>query len=207
MAHAATHSADGHDDHAGHGGHHVASPRMLLTTIGVLVGLTALTVGLGLLEQSGALHLGALSVPVALAIAGVKAYFVAAYFMGLKYDKGTNMLAFVGSIIFLIIFVTFTFLDTLFRDTFEEQSAVPVDQIQAEALEAARETEALKSTFEAVPLVQDPDRELFPGAESTASPSAGATDETPAVDDSAEPSGADTAEDAATPEAAETATE
>lgn len=177
MAHAATAHAD---DHAGHGGHHVASPRSLLTTISVLVGLTIITVGLGLLEQSEVLHLGAFSVPVALFIAGIKAYFVAAYFMGLKYDGGTNLLAFVGSIVFLVIFLTFTFLDTLFRDTFEERSATTVDQVQAEALEAARETEALKPSFEAVPLVQDPDEGLFPSA-SGAAAGDGVMDDTPAI--------------------------
>ncbi len=180
MAHAA--HADGHDEHTGHGGHHVASPRLLIRTISILVGLTVLTVVLGLMEQNGIIHLGALSVPVALLIAGAKAYFVAAYFMGLKYDGGTNLLAFVGSIVFLAIFMTFTYLDTGFRDTFEEQSATPIDQLEAEILEAARQSEELAPAFEAVPLVQDPDAELFPGAASTDGASGAAPDMSDALD-------------------------
>ncbi|OZC03231.1 cytochrome C oxidase subunit IV family protein [Rubricoccus marinus] len=166
MAHAA--HADGHDEHTGHGGHHVASPALLLRTIGILVGLTVLTVALGWMEQNGVIHLGAFSVPVALLIAGGKAYFVAAYFMGLKYDGGTNLLAFVGSIVFLVIFLTFTYLDTGFRDTFEEQSATPIDEIEAGILEATRESEALAPAFEAVPLVTEPDADLFPNAAGSA---------------------------------------
>jgi len=187
MAHAA--HADGHEEHTGHGGHHVASPRDLVRTISILVALTALTVVLGLLEQNGLIHLGALSVPVALAIAGVKAYFVAAHFMALKYDGGTNLLAFVGSVVFLIIFLAFTYLDTGFRDTFEEQSATPIDQLEAELLEAQAESEALAPAFEAVPLVNEPDAGLFPnasGAEAEASaPEASAQEgaEAPVIED------------------------
>lgn len=186
MAHAAPH-ADGHDEHTGHGGHHVASPQLLIRTITILGVLTALTVILALAERyfeaEHGLHIfGPFSVPIALLIAGTKAYFVAAYFMGLKYDGGTNLLAFVGSIVFLVIFLTFTYLDTGFRDTFEEQSAIPVDQIQAEALEAARETEAIKAAFEAVPLVQDPDQGLFPSASGDAAGDDAMQDAVPAAD-------------------------
>jgi cytochrome c oxidase subunit 4 len=190
MAHAAT-ATHGHDEHTGHGGHHVIAKRDLTRTITILVVLTIVTVVLGLAERyfeaEYGLHIfGPFSVPIALLIAGAKAYFVAAYFMGLKYDTGTNLLAFVGSIIFLIIFLTFTFLDTLFRDTFEEQSAVTVDQIQADALEAARESEAIAPAFEAVPLVNEPDEQLFPSA--TGSPVGGEMDDaTPAIEDGAPP--------------------
>ena len=177
MAHAtaATHG-DGHDEHTGHGGHHVASPQLLIKTISILAGLTILTVCLALLERWGVEHgmeiFGPFSVPIALAIAGTKAYFVAAYFMGLKYDGGTNLLAFVASIVFLLIFLSFTYLDTGFRDTFEKQSAVPVDEIQADVLEAARENEVLRPSFEAVPLVTEPDPGLFPSADASAAPAA-----------------------------------
>ena len=201
MAHAA--SAHGHDEHTGHGGHHVIAKRDLTRTISILIGLTALTVGLGLLErhfaeERGIEIFGSFSVLVALAIAGVKAYFVAAYFMGLKYDRGTNLLAFVGSGIFLVIFLAFTFMDTLFRDTFEEQSAIPVDMIQAEALEAARQSEVLQPAFDAVPLVDEPDAQLFPGAASdpTMADPAASGDATPAIEDG----GDEAAADAATPE-------
>lgn len=158
------HATDPHVEHTGHGGHHINSSRTLWMTFGGLVGLTILTVVLGLMERDGLLPLGPLSVPVALAIAGVKVFLVAAYFMGLKYDGGTNLLAFVGSLVFLAIFLTFTFLDTLFRDTFEEQSAVTVDQILADELDMRMESERMAPVFESVPLVEQPDSMLFRSA-------------------------------------------
>jgi cytochrome c oxidase subunit IV len=170
MAHD-THT-EGHAD--GHH-HHVFEAGMLKKTFGILVGLTLLTVILALWERGfanvfglefeyPALPLGWLSVPVALGIAGTKVYWVASRFMGLKDEGGTNVLVFVGSTVFLIIFFGFTFLDFAFRDTFEELSAVPTDVLEEEVLEAqAIETE-IADDFEAVPLVLDtPDPDLFEG--------------------------------------------
>src|SRR5690606_26007905 len=106
MAHVDDAHAPTHEEHTGHGGHHVLSRADLLRTFSILIGLTVLTVGLAFLERADVLPLGGLSVPVALAIAGAKAFFVAAYFMGLKYDTGTNLLTFVGGVVFLIIFLS-----------------------------------------------------------------------------------------------------
>ena len=114
-------------DENGHKGHHINQPNVLIRTILLLVALTILTVGFALAERAGILPLGGLSVPIALAIAGTKATFVAMYFMGLKYDGGTNALAFVAGIVFLAVFLSFTYLDTGFRDVFEPGSAVPID--------------------------------------------------------------------------------
>lgn len=176
------HSHGHHDDGHGHHGHHhsghkhhVLSARMLVRVFVALVGLTVLTVVLALFERGFAqiggtridlpqLHLGALSVPVALAIAGAKATLVAAYFMNLREDRGTPLLSFVASFVFLIIFFAFTYLDTGFRDTFTEQSAIPVDVYQEQLLEGQARTEALAPDFEAVPLVDTPDPRLFPNA-------------------------------------------
>ena len=120
---------DAHDfDHSGHGHHHVLDKKMLLRVFGGLIFLTMLTVVLGLMERSGALHLGALSVPVALAIASVKAYLVAAFFMGLREDGGSNALAFISSIAFLLVFVSFTYLDTGFRDVVQGTGACLPDR-------------------------------------------------------------------------------
>lgn len=146
MAHDSENS-DGHEEHTGHGGHHVFSDTILKKTFAILVGLTFLTVVLALWERGFAnvfgleltfpeLPLGWLSVPVALGIAGTKAYFVAAYFMGLKYEAGSNLLVFVASLVFLVIFFAFTYLDFAFRDTFDEASAIPADVLEADAVAA-----------------------------------------------------------------------
>ena len=154
-----------HDEN-GHAGHHVNSPSVLIRTILILVALTTLTVCLALAERAGIIPLGGLSVPIALAIAGTKATFVAMYFMGLKYDGGTNALAFVAGIVFLAVFLSFTYLDTGFRDVFEPGSAVPIDLQNAEQAELEARQNELYETV-APPLVAAPDTLLLPNAQTT----------------------------------------
>ncbi len=152
-----------HDDHNHEGGHHINDPSILIRTILVLVVLTVLTVGLALAERSGMLPLGGLSVPVALAIAGAKATLVAMFFMGLKYEGGTNALAFVAGIVFLAVFLAFTYLDTGFRDVFESGAAVPVDVQNAGQAELEARQQELNEVV-APPFVTSPDTLLLPNA-------------------------------------------
>lgn len=164
---------EGHEEHTGHGGHHVFDAATLKKTFFILVGLTFLTVILALWERGfadvfglqfeyPALPVGPLSVPIAFAIAGTKVYWVASRFMGLKYEKvGTNTLVFLGSTSFLLVFFAFTYLDFAFRDTFEELSAVPTDVLEEEALEATEIQTEIEDEFNAAPLVVDPDPDLF----------------------------------------------
>ncbi len=159
----AEHTHDTHaDDPADHGhhGHHIASSKMLLQVFGALIFFTVLTVALGLMERSGTIHLGQLSVAVALLIAGVKATLVAMFFMALKYDNKVNALAFSLSIVFLAVFFIFTFLDTGFRDTFDDWSATQVDVEATEALELERRAEQLQPALDAQPLVLPGDTSL-----------------------------------------------
>ena len=206
MAHHAephgTETADGHIEHTGHGGHHVFDGRTLKVTFGILVGLTILTVVLAFFERGRVdifgvafdvpeIPFGPLSVPVALGIASVKTYFVAANFMGLKHDKGVPLLTFLGSILFVGIFLGISYLDFGFRDTFDEMSAVSADVLEQQTLEAAAETEAIQDAFDAVPLVYEADPALFGGDAVDPEPSAAAPqapvdapDGTPAIDGS-----------------------
>lgn len=164
---------EGHEEHTGHGGHHVFDAATLRKTFYILVGLTVLTVVLALWERGyadffgleftfPALPLGWLSVPVALAIAGTKVYWVASRFMGLKYEHvKTNTLVFLGSSSFLIVFFALTWLDFAYRDTFEELSAVPTDVLEEELLQAQEIEAEIADDLEAAPLVTQPDPELF----------------------------------------------
>lgn len=183
---------EGHEEHTGHGGHHVFDAATLKKTFGILVGLTILTVVLALWERGEAdvfgleltypaLPLGWLSVPVALAIAGTKVYWVASRFMGLKFEHTrTNTLVFLGSTSFLIVFFAFTWLDFAFRGTFEELSAVPTDVLEEEALQAQEVEARLSEEAEAPPLVNPtPDADLF-GAPATGAEALDAAVETPA---------------------------
>lgn len=191
----ATHSqSEGHEEHTGHGGHHVFDAATLKKTFGILVGLTFLTVVLALWERGyanvfglefeyPALPVGWLSVPLALGIAGTKVYWVASRFMGLKFEKtGTNTLVFLGSASFLLVFFAFTFLDFAFRDTFEELSAVPTDVLEEEALQATEVETEISDQFDAIPLVRStPDSELFgePETEAAGSQALDAAVDTP----------------------------
>ncbi len=172
MAQTSADHADGHAESTGHGTHHVFSDTMLKTTFAILCTLTLLTVVLALMERGYGdffgtrfamphVEFGALSVPLALTIASIKAYFVAANFMGLKHDSPTYRLVFLGTLVFLLIFFSFTFLDFRFRNTFEELSAVPVDIEQQEVLAAKAEQDSIQTAYEAAPLVGLPDSLLF----------------------------------------------
>lgn len=175
-----SHTPDGHTENTGHGTHHVFDAKVLKQTFGVLVGLTVLTVVLALWERGHAnvfglefhfphLPLGWLSVPVALGIAGTKVYWVASRFMGLKYEKSSNVLVFLGSTAFLVVFFFFTYLDFAFRDTFDASTALPADAAGAVAAEA----EAREAALTPPPFVETTGADLF-GAPATAPNAAGA---------------------------------
>ncbi len=150
-------------DPAAHGahGHHILSASLLLKVFGALVSLTVLTVALGLMEQHDIIHVGRLSVPIALGIAGMKATLVAMFFMALKYDNRVNVLAFSLAIVFLAIFFIFTFLDTGFRDTFDDWSATPIDERELQDLELQQRAEELQPALDAQPLVLPGDTALI----------------------------------------------
>ena len=181
MAQITAEQADGHDENTGHGTHHVFSATMLKTTFAILVGLTFLTVVLALVERGYGvffgyrfpmphIEFGWLSVPIALAIASVKAYFVVSNFMGLKHDSPTYRLIFLGTLVFLVIFFSFTFLDFRFRNTFEELSAVNVDLEQQEVLAAKAEQDSIQAAYDAAPFVGQPDSLLFGRTPGTGAP-------------------------------------
>lgn len=101
-----------HGEHAAHHVHHHVSPvsQYWLIWIGLMI-LTAITVLAYYIPIWLNLSLGAGNIVIAMVIATTKATLVALYFMHLKYDKKFNLLAFLSSLIFLGLFLTFTLLD------------------------------------------------------------------------------------------------
>lgn len=180
------HTPDGHTENTGHGTHHVFDADVLKKTFYILVGLTILTVVLALWERGHAnlfglefhypaLPVGPLSVPIALAIAGTKVYWVASRFMGLKYEKSSNVLVFLGSSAFLVVFFFFTYLDFAFRDTFEAVTAVPADHLRAEEVAAEARQAELEAQFAPPPFVEQRGTDLLgprPGAAVAPTPDA-----------------------------------
>ncbi len=92
-----------HDDH---GFAHPASLKMLFGVFFALIVLTILTVVLA------GQDLGAFGIWISMGIATVKASLVALFFMHMLWDKGFNILAFLGSFLFVTLFIGFTLTDT-----------------------------------------------------------------------------------------------
>ena len=85
---------------------HIASMRSLLAVFAALVFLTVVTVAVAYVD------LGDFNLFTALFIATIKASLVSLYFMHLRHDSGFNRLAFFGSILFVMLFVGITLMDT-----------------------------------------------------------------------------------------------
>jgi len=137
-----------------HGSHHIIPLRTLLTVFGGLVFLTLLTVWTG----TAAWIPPVLHIPVAILIAGIKTALVVMYFMGLKYDNKVNTLAFLLSIVFVIIFLTFTMIDALSRGDLQNVDTLTIadrelllDRMRSGELSQEERTMMLNSRFSNVP--------------------------------------------------------
>jgi len=102
--------SNAHDDHAAdHGGGHIAHTLPVSLLVGVWVALMVLT---GATVYFASLGLGAqLSFTVAMIIASVKAAMVMGVFMHLWWDKKVNVLFFVGSFLFVLLFISMALTD------------------------------------------------------------------------------------------------
>ncbi len=129
------HSSQHHDPSgAAHHGHYIIPIKVLGTVFGVLVFLTVITV------ITSRIDLGAMNVPLALAIAITKALLVVAFFMALKYDNAVNTLVFSVGAVFVLVFLAFTLADTAFRGSLGIMDAETVaDQQRAEEALRARD--------------------------------------------------------------------
>ncbi len=90
--------------------HHVATAGQLWLIGGALIVLTILTVVVSSLPIPAPFDIIS-----ALAIAVVKAFLVAAFFMGLYWDVKFNSMLLIGALVFFILMVSVTLLDTLYR--------------------------------------------------------------------------------------------
>ncbi len=97
-------NASSHDEH---GISHVMSIPMLLGVFAALMVFTLLTVA------ATWVNLGWFNLPIAMAIATVKATLVALYFMHLRYDAPFNGLAFIAALLFMAVFILIVLLDTI----------------------------------------------------------------------------------------------
>jgi cytochrome c oxidase subunit 4 len=117
--------------------------KILYGVFGALIFFTILTV------LTAAVDLGGFNVPLALAIAGAKATLVVMFFMALKYDTRVNILVFSIGLIFVVIFLGFTMLDTEFRGTFDKTRGTTVRQEAVQVEEQQRRSDQIDRLLEA----------------------------------------------------------
>lgn len=86
---------------------HVVPVSILAGVLGLLLFLTVVTVAATWID------LGSANIWIAMAIATVKAVFVLLYFMHLRYDRPINAVIFVASLLFVLLFVGITLMDTM----------------------------------------------------------------------------------------------
>lgn len=91
-------------------GHHISSNKTLLGTAGALLVLTILTVAVHYMHLPNPW-----SIITAMGIAIFKATLVALFFMNLYWDKRFNSMLLIASLVFFMLLVGLTLLDTLFR--------------------------------------------------------------------------------------------
>jgi cytochrome c oxidase subunit 4 len=88
---------------------HIVPLRIYFTIFAALMVLTVLTVWIATID------LGALSTPVALAIAVTKALLVVLYFMHVRYSTGLTQIAIGAGVLFLVIMIVLTMGDIISR--------------------------------------------------------------------------------------------
>jgi cytochrome c oxidase subunit 4 len=97
------------DVHESH--HHLMPIKTYMGVFGALMVLTVVTVLVSYAD------LGPAALPVAMAVALVKAGFVVGYFMHLKFDTRFHTFVFLSTILFVAIFFALTFFDLNTRAT------------------------------------------------------------------------------------------
>ena len=93
------------DDHK----HHIIPLPVYFRVLALLLVLTAITVG------AAQINFGPWNTLIAMAIASVKASFVLAFFMHLKYDNKLYLVCFGTAIFFLVVLYFFSWLDLVTR--------------------------------------------------------------------------------------------
>jgi len=93
---------DGHHDEIAH----VTPKKLLLGVWGALMILTIVTVAVTLIDFGAQTNL-----IIAMAIATIKAGLVVTYFMHLRWDRPFHTLIFLGSLLFVSLFISMTLLD------------------------------------------------------------------------------------------------
>ena len=112
----------GHDDHHDHGLAHTMPLPLLFGVLAALLVLTVATVAVTSIDLGAQGNL-----IVAMVIATIKAILVCAFFMHLLWDKKFNLVLFLTSVLFLVLFLSMTVTD---RGEYQQS----VDEFRAQQL-------------------------------------------------------------------------
>jgi cytochrome c oxidase subunit 4 len=154
---------------------HVTPLSVYMKTFGALVVLTLITVGVSRINLGTSVNLG-----IALLIATIKASVVAALFMHLAADHKFHTVIFASSVVFLLVFVSFTMFDTEARGQADaRERGRPADWKQPFAKPSGMTT----VTMPVAPAAPTP------VVSASASASAAAPEPAPSASASAEPAG------------------
>jgi cytochrome c oxidase subunit 4 len=88
---------------------HIFEYKTLFLVLLALLILTGITVGMSYVD------LGTLNVWISLIIASIKGSMILLFFMHMKYEGKVLVFSFLGTLFFLGIMISFTFLDVAFR--------------------------------------------------------------------------------------------
>ena len=99
-------------------GHFIIPKKYYQFTFVALIILTIFTVVISRVD------LGILNTPMAIFVASVKATFVGAFFMGLRWEK-SNLIFVFGAISTMILFFLFTFVDIGYRGSLRQEVEMP----------------------------------------------------------------------------------
>lgn len=122
--------------------HHIIPYKVYYYVFGGLIFLTISTV------ITASIDLGGFNVPLALGIAGVKASLVVMFFMALKYDSKVNVMIFSVGLLFVVVFLAFTLLDTETRDVFDRTKGQTISDQQVAAEQQQRRLEEVDAMLE-----------------------------------------------------------
>ena len=89
--------------------HHIVPLKVFIRVIILLMVLTVITVAISRVD------FGAMNTVIAMAIASIKAFFVLAFFMHLKYDDRLYLVCFGTAVFFLVVMYFFCWLDIYTR--------------------------------------------------------------------------------------------
>ena len=95
--------------------HHIIPLSTYFKVFGALMLLTLITVLAAQIDLTEYLGKGPWNIILAMLIAVVKSTLVLLFFMHLYYDSRTNLFFFLGSLLFVVIFISFTYFDVAYR--------------------------------------------------------------------------------------------